>query len=135
MEVIEVSGYTEEDKLNIAKEYLVPKQIKENGLTNSNISFTEQGLRTLINYYTRESGVRNLEREIGNICRKVAKNVVCGDTKKVSVTGKKVQEFLGKKKFRFDIIKGEKEVGVTTGLAWTVVGGDTLFIELSLIHI
>lgn len=129
MEVIEVSGYTEEDKLNIAKEYLVPKQIKENGLTKSNISFTEQGLRTLINYYTRESGVRNLEREIGNICRKVAKNVVCGDTKKVSVTGKKVQEFLGKKKFRFDIIKGEKEVGVTTGLAWTVVGGDTLFIE------
>lgn len=129
MEVIEVSGYTEEDKLNIAEKYLVPKQIKENGLTKSNISFTEQGVRTLINYYTRESGVRNLEREIGNLCRKVAKNVVCGDTKKVSITGKKVQEFLGKKKFRFDIIKGEKEVGVTTGLAWTVVGGDTLFIE------
>lgn len=129
MEVIEVSGYTEEDKLNIAEKYLVPKQIKENGLTKSNISFTEQGVRTLINYYTRESGVRNLEREIGTLCRKVAKNVVCGDTKKVSITGKKVQEFLGKKKFRFDIIKGEKEVGVTTGLAWTVVGGDTLFIE------
>ena len=129
MEVIEVSGYTEEDKLNIARKYLVPKQIKENGLTKSNISFTEQGLRTLINYYTRESGVRNLEREIGNICRKTAKNVVCGNTKKASITGKKVQELLGKKKFRFDIIKGETEVGVTTGLAWTVVGGDTLFIE------
>lgn len=129
MEVIEVSGYTEEDKLNIAERYLVPKQVKENGLTKSNISFTEKGLRTVINYYTRESGVRNLEREIGTICRKVAKNVVCGDTKKVSITGKKVEEMLGKKKFRFDIIKGEKEVGVTTGLAWTVVGGDTLFIE------
>ncbi len=129
MEVIEVSGYTEEDKLQIAEHYLVPKQIKENGLTKSNISFTETGLRTLINYYTRESGVRNLEREIGNLCRKVAKNYVCGDTKKVSITGKKVQELLGKKKFRFDIIKGETEVGVTTGLAWTAVGGDTLFIE------
>ncbi len=129
MEVLEVSGYTEEDKLQIAEKYLVPKQVNENGLTKSNISFTETGLRTLINYYTRESGVRNLEREIGNLCRKVAKNVVCGDTKKVSITGKKVQELLGKKRFRFDIIKGETEVGVTTGLAWTVVGGDTLFIE------
>ncbi len=129
MEVIEVSGYTEEEKLNIAEKYLVPKQIKENGLSKSSISFTDAGLRTIINYYTRESGVRNLEREIGNLCRKVAKNYVCGDTKKVNMTSKKVQEFLGKKKFRFDIIKGEKEVGVTTGLAWTVVGGDTLFIE------
>lgn len=129
MEVIEVSGYTEEEKLKIAEKYLVPKQIKENGLTKSNISFTEPGIRTLINYYTRESGVRNLEREIGNLCRKVAKNYVCGDTAKVSMSSKKVQELLGKKKFRFDIIKGETEVGVTTGLAWTIVGGDTLFIE------
>lgn len=129
MEVIEVSGYTEEDKLNIAERYLVPKQTEENGLTKKNISFTEKGLRTIINYYTRESGVRNLEREIGNLCRKVARNVVCGETKKTSITGKKVEEMLGKKRFRFDIIKGEKEVGVTTGLAWTVVGGDTLFIE------
>ncbi len=129
MEVIEVSGYTEEEKLNIAMKYLVPKQIKENGLTKSSISFTKQGVRSIINYYTRESGVRNLEREIGNICRKVAKNIVCGETEKVSVSAKKVTEFLGKKRFRFDIIKGEKEVGVTTGLAWTIVGGDTLFIE------
>lgn len=129
MEVIEVSGYTEEEKLNIAEKYLVPKQIKENGLAAKNISFTEKGIRDLINYYTRESGVRNLEREIGNICRKVARNVVCGDDKKVSVTGKKVVDFLGKHKFRYDTIKGETEVGVTTGLAWTRVGGDTLFIE------
>lgn len=129
MEIIEVSGYTEEDKVQIAEKYLVPKQIKENGLSKSKISFTETGIRNIINYYTRESGVRNLEREIGNVCRKVAKNVVTGDTKKVSVGPKKVQEFLGKKKVHFDIIKGESEVGVTTGMAWTVVGGDTLFIE------
>lgn len=129
MEIIDVSGYTEEDKVNIAQQYLVPKQIKENGLTKSNISFSEKGIRDLINYYTRESGVRNLEREIGNICRKVAKNVVCGDDKKVNVSGKKVVELLGKHKFRYDTIKGETEVGVTTGLAWTIVGGDTLFIE------
>lgn len=129
MEVIEVSGYTEEEKLNIATKYLIPKQIKENGLTSKNISFNEQSIRTLINHYTRESGVRNLEREIGNICRKVARNVVCGDTKKVNVSGKKVTDLLGKKKFRYDVIKGETEVGVTTGLAWTIVGGDTLFIE------
>ncbi len=129
MEVIEVSGYTEEDKVQIAKKYLVPKQVKENGLTKSMISFTEAGIRNIINYYTRESGVRNLEREIGNICRKVARNVVTGQTGKVSVGPKKVLEFLGKKRVRFDIIKGETEVGVTTGLAWTIVGGDTLFIE------
>ena len=129
MEVIDVSGYTEEDKVQIAQKYLVPKQIKQNGLTKSRISFTEAGIRNVINYYTRESGVRNLEREIGNICRKVARNVVTGDTGKVSVRPKKVQEFLGKKKVHFDIIKGETEVGVTTGLAWTIVGGDTLFIE------
>ena len=129
MEIIEVSGYTEEDKVQIAEKYLVPKQIKENGLSKSKISFTEAGIRNIINYYTRESGVRNLEREIGNVCRKVARNVVTGYTKKVSVGPKKVQEFLGKKKVHFDIIKGETEVGVTTGMAWTVVGGDTLFIE------
>lgn len=129
MEIIEVSGYTEEDKVQIAEKYLVPKQIKENGLSKSKITFTDAGIRNIINYYTRESGVRNLEREIGNVCRKVARNVVTGDTKKVSVGPKKVQEFLGKKKVHFDIIKGETEVGVTTGMAWTVVGGDTLFIE------
>ena len=129
MEVIQVTGYTEDDKLHIAQQYLVPKQIRENGLKKSNISFTKAGLQTIINYYTRESGVRNLEREIGTICRKAAKQYVTGNTAKVSVTGRKVEEFLGKKKYRFDIIRGRKEVGVTTGLAWTIVGGDTLFIE------
>lgn len=129
MEVIEVSGYTEDDKLNIAKQYLVPKQIKENGLTNRNIGFTKSGLQTIINYYTRESGVRNLEREIGTLCRRVARKYVSGETDKVSMTAARVEEYLGKKRFHFDIIRNKKEVGVTTGLAWTIVGGETLFIE------
>jgi len=129
MEVIEVAGYTEDDKLNIAQQYLVPKQIKENGLTNKMIGFTKSGIMTIINYYTRESGVRNLEREIGNLCRKVARRYVSGETDKVSMTAKRVEEYLGKKRFHFDVIKNKSEVGVTTGLAWTIVGGETLFIE------
>lgn len=129
MEVIEVSGYTEEDKVHIASNYLVPKQIKENGLNKKIISFTEKGLRHIINYYTRESGVRNLEREIGNVCRKVARGVVSGEVEKVSITAKRAEEYLGKKKYHFDVIKDKKDVGVTTGLAWTAVGGVTLFIE------
>ncbi len=129
MEVIQVTGYTEDDKLHIARQYLVPKQISENGLKKSDISFTKAGLQTIINYYTRESGVRNLEREIGNICRKAARKYVSGDKSRVSVTAARVEEYLGKKKYHFDIIRGKKEVGVTTGLAWTIVGGDTMFIE------
>lgn len=129
MEVIEVSGYTEDDKLHIAKNYLVPKQIKENGLTKDNVSFTKTGIKTIINYYTRESGVRNFEREIGTLCRRVARKYVTGDEDKVSMTAARVEEYLGKKRFRYNIIKNKKEIGVTTGLAWTVVGGETLFIE------
>ena len=129
MEVIEVSGYTEDDKLNIAQQYLVPKQIKENGLSKKVITFPKSGLKTIINYYTRESGVRNLEREIGNLCRKVARKYVAGETEKVSMTSKRVEEYLGKRRFHFDVIKNKTEVGVTTGLAWTIVGGETLFIE------
>ena len=134
MEVIEVTGYTEDDKLNIAKQYLVPKQIKENGLTASNISFTKAGLRTIINYYTRESGVRNLEREIGTLCRRVARKYVSGETDKVSMTASAVEKYLGKKKYHFDVIRNKTEVGVTTGLAWTIVGGDTLFIETAAVE-
>ena len=129
MEVIEVSGYTEDDKLKIAQKYLVPKQIKENGLTKDNISFTKTGIRTIIDYYTRESGVRNLEREIGTLCRRVARQYVTGNKEKVTLNAAKVEELLGKKKYHFDIIRNKKEVGVSTGLAWTIVGGVTLFIE------
>lgn len=129
MEVINVTGYTEEDKLNIAEDYLIPKKVKEHGLKEENIHFSEKALRDLINYYTRESGVRNLEREIANICRKVARKMVTGNKKQFRITEKNLESYLGKKRFRYDIVSGDAEVGVTTGLAWTIVGGDTLFIE------
>ncbi|QIB70676.1 endopeptidase La [Aminipila butyrica] len=129
MEVIHVSGYTEEEKVNIAEKYLVPKKIKEHGLKTTDISVSEATVRDLINYYTRESGVRNLEREIANLCRKVARKIVSNKEKSYRITPKNLESYLGKKRFRYDIIQGENEVGVTTGLAWTRVGGDTLFIE------
>lgn len=129
MEVIEVMGYTEEEKVKIAAKYLIPKKRKEHGLTASDIRITEKSVRDMINYYTRESGVRNLEREIANLCRKVVRKIVTDGEGKYSIRPKDLEEYLGKKKFRYDMIKGETEVGVTTGLAWTIVGGDTLFIE------
>lgn len=129
MEVITVTGYTEEDKLHIAQNYLIPKKVREHGLKEENIHFSEKALRDLINYYTRESGVRNLEREIANICRKVARKMVSDEKEQFRITEKNLESYLGKKRFRYDIIGGEAEVGVTTGLAWTAVGGDTLFIE------
>ncbi len=129
MEVIEVSGYTEEEKVQIAKQYLIKKQLKENGLSADNLSISESGVRTIINNYTRESGVRNLEREIGSICRKAALRVAKGETKKITVGAASVPTYLGKKRFHYDVVEGENEVGVVTGLAWTIVGGDTLSIE------
>ncbi len=129
MEVITLSSYTQDDKLHIAHDYLIPKQIKENGLQKKNIAFSKSAVRSIIDDYTRESGVRNLEREIGNVCRKVAKDYVSGKEEKASITAKNIDKYLGKKKFRYDVIRGKYEVGVTTGLAWTIVGGDTLFVE------
>lgn len=133
MEVIHVPGYTEEEKVKIAEKYLVPKKIKEHGLKDENITISESTIRSIINYYTRESGVRNLEREIANLCRKVARKIVEEDATRFRVTAGNIESYLGKKRYRYDIIEGENEVGVTTGLAWTVVGGDTLFIETTLI--
>ena len=133
MEIIEVSGYTEEEKLAIANRYLIPKKVKEHGLKEENITITEGAVRDLINYYTRESGVRNLEREIANLCRKTARKMVSGEAESFEVTSENLSDYLGKKKYRYDIIKGETEVGVTTGLAWTIVGGDTLFIETTVV--
>lgn len=133
MEVINVSGYTEEEKVKISQDYLIPKKVKEHGLKEPNIRFSEKALRDLINYYTRESGVRNLEREIANVCRKVAKNIVSGKKNEFRITEKNLEGYLGKKRYRYDIISGEAEVGVTTGLAWTIVGGDTLFIETTVV--
>ena len=130
MEVIQITGYTEDEKVSIAQEYLIPKKIKEHGLKDENLEFSEGVIRDLINYYTRESGVRNLEREIANICRKVARKIVSDSTEsKYKISTNKIESYLGKKKFRYDKIHNETEVGVTTGLAWTIVGGDTLFIE------
>ena len=134
MELIEVEGYIEQDKIKIAEQYLIPKQIKENGLKEKNIKFTEKALHDLINYYTRESGVRNLEREIGSICRKVAKQVVINGTDKCyTVTPKALEKYLGKRRFHYDIVEGDNKVGVTTGLAWTAVGGVTLQIETAVL--
>lgn len=133
MEVIQVTGYTEEEKVNIAEQYLIPKKIKEHGLKSSNVKFSEAAIRTIINNYTRESGVRNLEREIANICRKVAKTVAEKKGGSVSISASNIEKYLGKKRYRYDKIEGENEVGVTTGLAWTVVGGDTLSIETTVI--
>ncbi|MDR1029064.1 MAG: endopeptidase La [Clostridiales Family XIII bacterium] len=133
MEVIEVPGYTEEEKVKIAEQYLIPKQLKEHGLSAETIRMPERTVRDIINYYTRESGVRNLEREIAGVCRKSARKVVEKKTRKISVTGSTLEKYLGKRKFRYDVIENEKMIGVTTGLAWTVVGGTTLSIETTMI--
>ena len=136
MELIEVPGYIEQDKIKIAEKYLIPKQVKENGLKSKNIKITENALHDLINYYTRESGVRNLEREIANLCRKVAKNVVMdknGKNKCYTITPKGLEKYLGKHRFHYDTVEGENKVGVTTGLAWTAVGGVTLQIETAVL--
>ena len=135
MEVIEINGYTEEEKVEIAKRYLAPKQIAENGLTAENIAFTENGIREIIRGYTMEAGVRNLEREIGTVCRKAAIRVAEGKRKnKLLVTEKKAGEFLGVRKFVKDKPIEKDEVGSATGLAWTAVGGTTLIIEVSLMR-
>lgn len=131
MEVINVLGYTEEEKVQIGKKYLVPKKIEEHGLTKAQFSITDKAIHDLINYYTRESGVRNLEREIANLVRKVAKKIVTGEKSEYKIKPSEIEKLLGKKKFRYDKITGKSEVGVVTGLAWTAVGGDTLFIETS----
>lgn len=133
MEVIELSGYTEEEKVKIAQKYLVPKQMKAHGLKKKNFAISEKALRDLINYYTRESGVRNLEREIGSLCRKVARKIVAKKAQSYRITPNSLENYLGKHRFRYDTVENESEVGVTTGMAWTQVGGDTLFIEAALV--
>jgi ATP-dependent Lon protease len=130
MEVIQLAGYTEEEKLEIAHRYLVPRQIERNGLTRGKIEITDAALRTVIADYTREAGVRNLEREIGSICRKVARQVAEGKVKrKVTVTERRARELLGKRRFFSEARRRTRQPGVATALAWTPVGGDLLFIE------
>lgn len=129
MEIVEVPGYTEEEKVKIAQRYLIPKKVKEHGLKKDSFKISERAVHDLINYYTRESGVRNLEREIAGLCRKVARKIVTGKAKSYSITPSNLEKYLGKHRFHFDMVEGENQVGVTTGLAWTAVGGDTLQIE------
>jgi ATP-dependent Lon protease len=129
MEVVEVPGYTEEEKVKIAQKYLIPKKVKEHGLKKENIKISEKALRDVINYYTRESGVRNLEREVATLCRKTARRIVTGKAKSYSITQGNLEKYLGKHRFHYDMVEGENQVGVTTGMAWTAVGGDTLQIE------
>jgi ATP-dependent Lon protease len=132
MEIIQLAGYTEEEKLQIATRYLVPRQIERNGLKRSQVAFSEAGLKTIIELYTREAGVRGLEREIGSVCRKVARQVAEGTfERKVTATAPKVRELLGRPRFPADVKRRTKEPGVATGLAWTPVGGDVLFVEAS----
>src|SRR5438034_4526735 len=132
MEVIQLSGYTELEKLQIAKRFLVKKQVEANGLTPDQISYTDEALLELIRKYTRESGVRNLEREIANICRKIAKKIVISGSKQTEIGESVVGEMLGKPKFRQQGISESNQIGLATGLAWTEVGGEVLLTEATL---
>lgn len=129
MEILEFSGYIQDEKIQIAKRHLIPKQIKENGLSSSEVSLDISSVRELIGAYTREAGVRQLEREIANVLRKVAREVVEKNTKSIKVTKSKVQNYLGASKFYSELAERTTEPGVVTGLAWTAAGGDILFIE------
>jgi ATP-dependent Lon protease len=130
MEVIRLTGYTQEEKLRIARLHLIPKQTRENGLSEEQVSFTEEAVRAVISGYTKEAGLRNLERELAAICRKVAVRVARGDAIQVEVEPAKVEEFLGPRKHFAEELLNRDRVGVATGLAWTAVGGDLLFIEV-----
>lgn len=134
MEVINLAGYTEEEKLEIAKRYLVPRQLKENGLKSKNITFDDSAINEIISKYTREAGLRNLEREIGTVCRKVARKVAEGSSHGVKVTGKIVHTFLGAPKYVREEDLERNEIGVVNGLAWTPVGGEILHIEATVME-
>lgn len=131
MEVIRIAGYTEEEKLNIALRYLLPKQIKEHGLKENQLKISEATLRDVINHYTREAGVRNLERQIANLCRKVAKKIIEEKRNSVRITQGNLSKYLGNPIYRYELINQKDEVGIVRGLAWTPVGGDTLSIEVT----
>ncbi len=134
MEVIRVSGYTEDEKVNIAKNYLIDKQLEQNGLKKNEITIRDSAIRDIIRYYTREAGVRNLDREIANICRKIVKRILLKpSSKKNIVTSKKLESLLGVKQFRYGMMEDENRIGQVTGLAWTEVGGELLTIEAAIV--
>jgi len=135
MEVIRIAGYTEPEKIQIANKYLIAKQIEANGLIKENIEFTKGALLKIVRQYTREAGVRNLDREIASICRKVAKEIVNNDfKKKVVVTSKSIPKYLGVAKYHHGEIEGKDKIGLTVGLAWTEVGGELLAVEASIME-
>ena len=131
MEIIEVQGYTLNEKMHIAKEHLIPKQMEENGIEKGKLTIQSAALKKIINNYTKEAGVRNLERTIGQICRKTARLIMEEDKKKVTVTSKNLSDFLGKEHFNYLMANKKDEIGISRGLAWTQVGGDTLQIEVN----
>ena len=131
MELIEIAGYTENEKEHIAKEHLIPKQMEENGIEKGKLTIQSAALKKIINNYTKEAGVRNLERTIGQICRKTARLIMEEDKKKVTVTYKNLSDFLGKEHFNYLMANKKDEIGISRGLAWTQVGGDTLQIEVN----
>ncbi|MGL6037203.1 MAG: S16 family serine protease, partial [Legionella sp.] len=133
MEVIRLAGYTEDEKVSISEQYLVPKQIVLNGLTNQEIKISEDAIRDIIRHYTREAGVRNLERDIANVCRKVVKEILSNKkVKKLTISPDNIEKYLGVKKFRYGLAEEFDQVGQVTGLAWTSVGGELLTIEASI---
>ncbi len=131
MEIIELSGYTSNEKFHIAKDYLVKKSLQQNGLNEKQINFTDNSLKSIIEYYTREAGVRKLEGQIARVCRKSAKQLLETRKKSIKITDKNIEDYLGKKRYHFDMMNERDEVGVARGLAWTAVGGDTLSIEVN----
>ena len=131
MEIIEISSYTENEKLHIAMEHLIPKQLEKHGITNEQLSFSKKAIWKIAHNYTKEAGVRQLEREIGNICRKAAKELLTTEKKKITVTDRNLHKFLGKEKYSYQMANAAPEVGIVRGLAWTSVGGDTLQIEVN----
>ena len=131
MEVIEISSYTENEKLHIAMEHLVPKQLERHGLSAEQLSFSKKAIWKMARNYTKEAGVRQLEREIGNVCRKAAKEILTEGREKISVTDRNIQKFLGREKYTYQMVNPAPETGIVRGLAWTSVGGDTLQIEVN----
>ncbi|NLV88749.1 MAG: endopeptidase La [Tissierellia bacterium] len=131
MEVIRIPGYTDDEKLQIALNHLIPKQLKEHGLSKDNFIISESTVKAIINHYTREAGVRDLERNIANLCRKAAKRIIEENLGVVRINRGNISNYLGAEKYRFDLLEEENQIGVATGLAWTAVGGETLSIEVN----
>ena len=131
MEIIEITSYTENEKLHIAIEHLIPKQLEKHGITDEQLRFSKKAIWKIAHNYTKEAGVRQLEREIGNICRKAAKELLTTEKEKITVTDRNLHKFLGKEKYSYQMANAPPEVGIVRGLAWTSVGGDTLQIEVN----